>query len=87
MWVKLKGIEEFINLDHVWKVEIRSVDGLARIHFINNRELVVTSPKVSYLGKEYSLLVLLSQAPWTMSAMSFAAKKQIAVQSKEDVDG
>ena len=86
MWVKLKGVNDWINLEQAYRVEIRD-DGKARIYI--NKEMIITFPQVMYLGKEYILSNpsghgLLSQAPWTMTAASYAVKKQMNASDKED---
>jgi hypothetical protein len=87
MWVKLKGFNDWINLEQACRIEIRD-DGKARI-YMNNKDMIIASPQVMYLGKEYNLstangMGLLAQAPWTMTAASYAVKKQMNAADKED---
>ena len=85
MWVKRKESNDWINLDHAYRVEIRD-DGLARVYF-TSKEMVVMSPRVVYLGKDYVLSSpvgsgLLSMAPWNVAALKHAAKLQYEEEDK-----
>ena len=82
MWVKLKEGNIWINLDKVFKVDIVG-PGEAKLFTEDNRLICITNPKVSYLGKEYTITGLLSQAPWTMVSLGAAQKKLVPQEKPE----